>query len=321
MAAIAVSLDELSCCPVFGAWQEPKGRTKCCGAVIPFCLNVVQGESTILGEFRVRRTSIASFAAAVLTGLSAATAGACDDLRMVRGGVVTEVVDGDTVILDSGLVVRMIGTQAPKLPLGREGYPTWPMAPEAKAELEELALNRSVTLGYGGEEVDRYDRALAHVFVEDGDDAVWAQHYMVENGLARVYSFPDNRACLGQLFAAERQARAERLGIWTDPYYSVRMADRPAELLDRVGGYELVEGQVLLAEKSGSRVFLNFGRFWKEDFTAVIEAPALRLFGDDGLDPLTLEGALVRVRGWVDDRDGPRIEVTHPEQIEVLARQ
>ena len=34
-----------------------------------------------------------------------------------------------------------------------------------------------------------------------------------------------------------------------------------------------------------------------------------------------LEGALVRIRGWVDDRDGPRIEVTHPEQIEVLARQ
>jgi hypothetical protein len=34
---------------------------------------------------------------------------------------------------------------------------------------------------------------------------------------------------------------------------------------------------------------------------------------------LALEGALVRIRGWVDDRDGPRIEITHPEQIEVLA--
>ena len=51
----------------------------------------------------------------------------------------------------------------------------------------------------------------------------------------------------------------------------------------------------------------------------MIEAPALRLFAEAGLDPLVLEGALVRVRGWVDDRDGPRIEVTHPEQIEVLA--
>jgi hypothetical protein len=51
----------------------------------------------------------------------------------------------------------------------------------------------------------------------------------------------------------------------------------------------------------------------------VIEAPALRLFAEDGIDPLVLDGALIRVRGWVDDRDGPRIEITHPEQIEVLA--
>ena len=257
----------------------------------------------------------------MLVGLDPAAARACESLRLVPGGVVTEVTDGDTVVLDSGLVVRLIGTQAPKLPLGRDGFPTWPLAPEAKAALESLALNRRVTLGYGGEEVDRYERALAHVFVDtEKGERVWAQLQMVEQGLARVYSFPDNRQCLDQLLAAEGRARAERLGIWADPYYSVRAADRPAQLLDRAGQYELVEGRVLLADKSGSRVYLNFGRFWKEDFTAVIEAPALKLFAEAGLDPLVLDGTLVRVRGWVDDRDGPRIEITHPEQIEVLAR-
>ena len=257
----------------------------------------------------------------MLAGLNPAAGIGCEDLRMVPGGTVVQVTDGDTVLLDSGLVVRMIGTQAPKLPLGREGFPTWPLAPEAQAELSTLLLNKPVSLGYGGEEVDRYERALAHVFVEGADgERVWAQHHMVQAGLARVYSFPDNRSCLDQLFAAERQARAERLGIWTDPYYSVRAADRPADLLERAGRYELVEGRVLLADRSGSRLYLNFGRLWKEDFTVVLEAPALRLFSEDGLDPLTLDGALIRVRGWVDDRDGPRIEVTHPEQIEVLAR-
>ncbi|MCP8885391.1 thermonuclease family protein [Devosia sp. XJ19-1] len=268
----------------------------------------------------MRRTTIASVTAAMLIGLDPAAAQACDGLRLVPGGVVTQVTDGDTVVLDSGLVVRMIGTQAPKLPLGREDYPTWPLAPEAQAALAALALNKSVTLGYGGEEVDRYERALAHVFVDTGESQqVWAQMHMIESGLARVYSFPDNRSCLDQLFAGEARARSERLGIWADPYYSVRAADRPSTLLERAGSYELVEGRVLLADRSGSRVFLNFGRFWKEDFTAVIEAPALKLFTQDGLDLLTLEGALIRVRGWVDDRDGPRIEVTHPEQIEVLA--
>jgi len=236
-------------------------------------------------------------------------------------GVVTEVVDGDTVMLDNGLVVRMIGTQAPKLPLGREGFPTWPMADEAKTALEELVLGKEVQLGYGGEEVDRYDRALAHVFVTDesGEPQLWAQEAMVRAGMARVYSFPDNRKCLAELYAAEMQARLDRTGIWTDPFYAIRSADRPDEILERTGWYELVEGRVLLADEAGARVYLNFGRHWKEDFTVVIERGALRLFEADELDPLTLEGALVRVRGWVDDHDGPRIEVTHPEQIEVLA--
>lgn len=269
--------------------------------------------------FAVLKTGFVHLAMLASLSAVAATAQACEDLRMAPGGVVVEVTDGDTVVLDSGLVVRMIGTQAPKLPLGREGFEAWPLAPEAKAALEAIALNKPVQLGYGGEAVDRYDRALAHVFVQGPDGPVWAQQAMVSQGLARVYSFPDNRQCLDLLFAAEGRARTAGLGIWRDPYYSIRAADAPGDLLARAGQYELVEGRVLLADQSGGRVYLNFGRFWKEDFTAVIEAPALRLFAADGIDPLGLEGALVRIRGWVDDRDGPRIEVTHPEQIEVLA--
>lgn len=238
---------------------------------------------------------------------------------MQAGGMVVEVTDGDTMVLDSGEKIRLIGTQAPKLPLGRDGFETWPLAPEAQQALAALALNRQVRLGFGGERIDRHERVLAHAFVARDDGEVWAQLYMVEAGLARVYSFPDNRKCLDVLLAAEGRARTARLGIWADPYYSVRAADRVEDLLKRVGHYELVEGRVLLADRRGGRVYLNFGRFWKEDFTAVIEAPALRLFDADDVDPLTFEGMLVRIRGWVDDRDGPRIEITHPEQIEVLA--
>lgn len=189
---------------------------------------------------------------------------------------------------------------------------------QAKAALAALALGKTVTLRYGGETMDRHDRALGHLFIA-GEPEIWVQRAMVRQGLARVYSFPDNRACLDELLAAEGQARTMRLGIWADPYYTVRRADRPEALVERSGHYELVEGRVLLADQAGRRVFLNFGRHWKEDFTVVIEGQALRLFAESGLDPLVLGGALVRIRGWVDDRDGPRIEVTHPEQIEVLA--
>lgn len=248
---------------------------------------------------------------------------ACDALAAGPRGVVTSVVDGDTVQLGDGTQVRLIGTQAPKLPLGREGFETWPLAGDAKAALEALVLGKPVQLRYGGERIDRHGRALAHLFVTGqtgpGGKEPWAQGEMIAAGLARVYSFPDNRACLAELMASETRARLAGLGIWAEPYYTVRRADRPSELLARVGHYELVEGRVLAAERSGSRVFLNFGRLWKEDFTITIESRALRLFADAGIDPLRLETALIRVRGWVDDRDGPRIEVTHPEQIEVLA--
>ena len=263
------------------------------------------------------RRAVGFAAMAVLASLPV-MARACDGLRDGPEGIVRQVTDGDTVVLDSGLTIRLIGTQAPKLPLGRDGFEAWPKAGEARAALEALVLNQPVQLRYGGEELDRHGRALGQLFLA-GEAGTWVQQAIVAQGLARVYSFPDNRACLAELMAAEGRARAMKLGIWGDPYYMVRRADRPEALAERSGHYELVEGRVLLADKSGGRVYLNFGRHWKEDFTAVIDGRALRLFGDSGFDPLVLEGALVRVRGWLDDRDGPRIEVTHPEQIEVLA--
>jgi micrococcal nuclease len=256
--------------------------------------------------------------AALLMSAPSSMAATCQGLRDGPHGIVTSVTDGDTVILDSGLVVRLIGLQAPKLPLGRDGFETWPKAEEAKAALEQLVIGKQVTLRYGGERVDRHGRALGHLFL-DGVPETWVQGAMIAAGLARVYSFPDNRACLAELMAEETRARTMQLGIWTDPYYTVRRADQPQALASRGGRYELIEGRVLLADTVGRRVYLNFGRYWKEDFTAVIEESAVRMFADVGLDPLMFEGALVRVRGWIDNLDGPRIEVTHPEQIEVLA--
>jgi micrococcal nuclease len=257
-------------------------------------------------------------AAVAVSLMSMPLASACEGLRDGPKGTVSQIVDGDTLMLDNGLVVRLIGIQAPHLALGREGLDDWPKSDESKQALSDLALGKPVLLRYGGEEKDRYGRLLAQVFIT-GENGVWIQQQMLTKGMARVYSFPDNRACLPELFAAETKARVSALGIWSDPYYRVRRAAKPADFSALSGHYELVEGRVLKADKSGSRIYLNFGRHYKEDFTAVIEAKDLKLFGEDGLDPLKLSNALVRVRGWVDLKDGPRIEVTHPEQIEVLA--
>lgn len=285
-----------------------------------FCLNCVQCPRIRRLGPDLLKASLLSIAALAALSLPA-TAEGCTGLRDGPRGRVTTVTDGDTVHLDNGLIVRLVGTQAPKLALGRPGFEDWPLGDTAKAALEALALDKPVLLRYGGEEKDRYGRLLAQMYVLDGDKEVWVQDAMIASGMARVYSYPDNRACLASLLAAEGRARAERLGIWRDRYYSVVQAEPPAALLGRQGHYELVEGRVLNAATVRGRVYLNFGRRWKEDFTAVIGERALPLFAENGADPSALGGALVRIRGWIDEKDGPRIDVTHPEQIEVLATQ
>jgi endonuclease YncB( thermonuclease family) len=109
--------------------------------------------------------------------LLASAAPACDSLTFAPGGVVVEVTDGDTVVLNDGRKVRLIGTQAPKLPLGREDFVAWPLATEAQQALSELMLNKTVRLGFGGEEIDRHERVLAHVFVETVAGEIWAPHF------------------------------------------------------------------------------------------------------------------------------------------------
>ncbi|WP_245944943.1 thermonuclease family protein [Pelagibacterium lacus] len=253
-----------------------------------------------------------------LAGAHPAFAQSCETLEAGPSGRVVSISDGDTVDLDTGLTVRLVGIQAPKLPLGREGFEAWPLGDDAKALITDLVLGEAVTLYYGGERRDRHGRALAHLMVEADGEPLWVQEEMLRAGLARVYSFADNRSCLDHLLAAEAQARADRLGIWRDPYYAIRDAARPQTIPD--GGYELVEGRVLNADRVGGRVFLNFGRDWRTDFTLVVESQGLRVFESAGIDPLGFENTVIRVRGWVDTLDGPRMAVTHPEQIELLAR-
>ncbi|HSR73118.1 MAG TPA: thermonuclease family protein, partial [Kiloniellales bacterium] len=243
-------------------------------------------------------------------------AAASEDLRARlapgEGGTVAGIVDGDTLVLADGREIRLVGIQAPKLPLGREGFVAWPLAEEARAALSGLALGKHVRLGYGGRRGDRHGRVLAHLF---GPDGAWLQGTLLERGFARVYGFADNRALLPEMLARERAARAARRGIWRHAFYAVR---NPAEAAGLLGRFELVEGRVVDAAVVRGRAYLNFGPDWRTDFTVVLDPPVRRLFESEGIDPLSYRGQRVRVRGWLESYNGPMIEATHPEQIEVL---
>ena len=74
---------------------------------------------------------------------------------------------------------------------------------------------------------------------------------------------------------------------------------------------------VSVGEGAG-RVYLNFARDWKSDFTVSVARKDVSAFTAEGIDLKALAGKRVRVRGWVIWRNGPMIEATHPEQIELL---
>lgn len=235
--------------------------------------------------------------------------------------VVSAVVDGDTVILDRSVegsdTVRLVGLQAPKLPLGRPDFKAWPLGSESKAALESLVLDRTVTLAFGGARLDRHGRHLAHLFRDDG---LWVQGEMLKRGMARVYTFPDNRAVVGDMLAAERAARTATRGIWGLGFYALRDAVDTSRLLREAGTFQVIEGTVVAAARVKGRVYLNFAEDWRSDTTVSIGKREMKAFTRAGFDPLALQGKRIRARGWLRKRNGPLIEATHPEQIEILAR-
>lgn len=226
---------------------------------------------------------------------------------------VTAVIDGDTLELEDGRRVRLAGIEAAKPPPGAEADRRWPLAEAATAALKELAVGRTLTVR-GEAATDRHGRVVAHVVREDG---LWLQGELLARGHARVHTQPDARALAQEMLTAEAAARKAERGIWRTRVYAVRPADPETLRRDR-DSFQIVEGRVLRVTKWSSDAYLDFGADWRTDVTVHIGRAALRDFAKARIDPLSYEGRMVRVRGWVGLRSGPMIEATHPEQIERL---
>lgn len=244
-------------------------------------------------------------------------AAACD-LSEPETGTVANVIDGETLRLTDGKIVRLIGAKAPMPPLGWRGDDPWPLVDEAKVALESLVSGKEVEFRFGGRRTDRHGHLLAQVFVVSGGTRLWLQEELVAKGLARVYSLPDSRACIAELMAQEREARAKRRGVWGSSAYRIESALDVKRLGRLIHSYQLVEGRVASVGEGGGRLYLNFTPDWRSDFTISVERKAVGAFAAAGIDLKTLAGARLRVRGFLAWRNGPMIEASHPEQIELL---
>lgn len=224
-----------------------------------------------------------------------------------RAAQVRRVVDGDTLLLEGGERVRMVGADAPEL--GRDGREDEPFARAASAHLDTLVSmgNGRVTLHVGPGPRDRYGRLLARISSDRHGD--FATH-LLRNGLALAVAIPPNTAGYSCLLAAERAARNARLGLWGADDGPVIAA---AELQQT--GYAIVRGRAgEWRTRRGDRLIELDGAVTLR----VRNADLAEWFAGAPLEQYA--GRLLEVRGWVHPWSRGRFAITvqHPVTIEIL---
>jgi hypothetical protein len=140
---------------------------------------------------------------------------------------------------------------------------------------------------------------------------------LLSQGEALVSASVTDRNCASALIVAEAAARDAKRGIWADPA-AIKNAESPGDILSGIGRFGVVEGKVLSVRQAGATTYLNFGRNWTQGFAVTISRRALSGLEAGGIVIKSLENRRIRVRGWIEARGGPRIEVLRVGQIELL---
>ena len=211
---------------------------------------------------------------------------ACPAGRVDEFASVGYVHDGDTVHLEDGRKIRLIGINTPEL--ARDSKPAQAFSQAARKYLKKAiaAQDNRVALVYGEERHDRHNRTLAHLYSPDGDNF---QAQLLPRGLAAAIAHPPNLANTECYAEQENTARCAGRGIWSDPEHAVLEA---ADLSAGNTGFHLVSGTVEHISESSRGTWL-----FVEQLMIGIRRDDLDEF--DQAELLSLKGKRVTVRGWL----------------------
>lgn len=160
---------------------------------------------------------LAVFAAAPSHGMGRPETPAASGVRSVL-----RVTDGDTLVLDGGEKVRLIGVDTPEMHdegrnaraarrAGLSAHVVGDYARRARDFLEETLRGRFVRLEYDWERKDTYGRTLAYVYREP--DGLLVNAEMIRQGYAPAFTrFPFERQ--EEFRRLERESRTARRGLW-----------------------------------------------------------------------------------------------------------
>ncbi len=126
---------------------------------------------------------------------------------------VVRVIDGDTIqvccIARKREKVRYIGINTPETK-----HPTKEVehfGEEASEANRKLVDGKTVRLEFDVQQLDKYGRTLAYVYLEDG---TFVNAWLVENGYAQVMTVPPNVKYQELFLRLQREAREAGRGLW-----------------------------------------------------------------------------------------------------------
>jgi endonuclease YncB( thermonuclease family) len=248
----------------------------------------------------IDRMAALVWCASLLTGAPDRAIAAPCLFEPIGEGRVADVIDGRSFRLDDGREIRLAGIETDGID---------------KTALAAILSGQDVTLHGADDAPDRYGRQMAFAFL--GAAEVPVQNLLLAQGEALASAESIEKDCAAALAAAEAEARRTHKGIWNDSNV-IKNAESSGDILAGIGRFTIVEGKVLSVRQAGATTYLNFGRNWTRDFAVTISRRALPAVEAAGIAPKSLENRKIRVRGWVEGRPGPRIDVQGAAQIEIL---
>ncbi len=146
----------------------------------------------------------------------------------------------------------------------------------------------------------------------------YLERSLIFEGACRVFPEGDDIAKIENFLSWENEARIAKSGLWSQPWYRVRNANKVEDTHDCVGSMQLVEGIVQKVGRSSGRWFLNFGDNYRDDVTITIAPRYARAWQKEGFSFENLEGSKVRARGFIEWVNGPSITLYHRKSLEIL---
>lgn len=214
---------------------------------------------------------------------------------------VDKVYDGDTVKLEDGRKIRLLGINTPEVKHRNQAKEVG--GEEAKDWLIDALKNKKVRIVTDVEQFDKYNRTLAHLFTENNEHI---NLRLVELGLAVVNIYPPNLLFAQELEEAGKHAEQAKRGIWQQQAYAIVPVDR----LDGDGysGWIRLKGKVSTIRSSRKFIYIEFS----DRFQVRIEKKWLNLFPNIE----NYRGQTLEARGWLNkNRGGWSMLVRHPSAI------